>query len=405
MLEVSESAEHSERLVDAIDRTLAADDLPPLDERLRAAIAGAPRHLFFHRYTIEEGGAVHQLADPPTAEQLELVYSDRGFGHVAPDGSQLPSTNSVPSFMMRLLRELDVRSGHRVLEIGSGSGWLVAVMSGLAGPHGRVVGVEIIGSLAEASQASLARAGIAGVEIHEGDGARGHAALAPFDRMIVTASSYDVPGAWFEQVREGGRLVMPLADPSGLNSEVVLLERTEAGFVKTSGVIGDFVPFTGAGARKNPHVRVLGEVRATAPSARYPLRFGAMSPGGFKSVTNAFRRFLARCDARYVVPRRNRDDPAAPPPSFGLAEPDGSSVALCSYAGLRGWGQPRTMHALLDHYARWCRLGMPGPEVFDLVVRPSGAPSPDDGRDWCADVRGDATLHWALRPDAVELPL
>jgi protein-L-isoaspartate(D-aspartate) O-methyltransferase len=397
-------AEHSARLVASIDRTLVANELPPLDPRLRAAIVGVPRHLFFHRYTLEEGGPVQAIG--PTPEQLALVYSDRGFGHVAPDGSALPSTNSVPSFMMRLLASLDLQAGQRVLEIGSGSGWLVALMSRLVAPHGHAVGIEIIESLAAESRTSLAAAGIGDVEIHHADGGDGHVELAPYDRIIVTASTYDVPRAWREQLRDGGRIVVPLADPSGARCDVVLLARDGDALVKRGAVVGDFVPFTGVAARENPRVLALADVagwsKAPRPCTRHALRFGAGTRHEHGFATIGFCRFLARRDPRYIVAAKSDDHHAR---WFGLASPDGTSIAVCDPHGLTGYGTPDTTHALLEHYALWCRLGMPTPDAFDLRVTSSAITTPPDDRTWCADPRGDATLWWSLRDDVVPLPL
>lgn len=235
-------AEDNTKLVEAIDRTLAASKLPLLDDRLRAAILDTPRYLFFRKFVLEPGGPVQELASPPTPEQLALVRSDRGFGHVGRDGEELPSTNSVPSFMMRLLAWLDPQPGHRVLEIGSGSGWLVALMSRLVQSGGRVVGIEIIRSLAHESRSALMAAGITDVEIVTGDGGHGHPALAPYDRIIATASTSELPPAWPAQLRDGGRMVVPLAN--GTRKEVVLFERVGDELVKHASIDGEFVPLT-----------------------------------------------------------------------------------------------------------------------------------------------------------------
>ena len=112
--------------------------------------------------------------------------------------------------MLWLLDRLELRPGQRVLEIGSGSGWLAAVMARLVGKDGHVTGIELIPELAAQSQADLTRLGIGNVSVFAADGAEGHVAGVPFDRVMITAASWDLPAVLFDQVAEGGRLLVPV---------------------------------------------------------------------------------------------------------------------------------------------------------------------------------------------------
>jgi protein-L-isoaspartate(D-aspartate) O-methyltransferase len=109
-----------------------------------------------------------------------------------------------------MLDQLDVRPGHRILEIGSGTGYNAALLAELSGPDGRVVTVDIDPECTARTRAALARTGHAEVEVRTGDGALGTSDGGVFDRIIVTAGAWDIPPAWFDQLVLGGRLVVPL---------------------------------------------------------------------------------------------------------------------------------------------------------------------------------------------------
>jgi SAM-dependent methyltransferase len=149
------------------------------------------------------------------------IYSDAVMIHVDASGERLPSTNSRPSYVLWLLDLLDLRPGHRVLEIGSGSGWLAAVMAGLVGKGGHVTGMEIIPDLAMQSQADLGRLGIDNVSVLAADGAQGHAARLP-PRRVPLPLAMGPDGA-------GG---------SAVTAFRAFLDRTAAGFA----VFGDGDP-------------------------------------------------------------------------------------------------------------------------------------------------------------------
>jgi len=153
------------------------------DERVLAAMEAVPRAEFV------------------PAAQRPHAYEDRPL----PIGED--QTISQPYIVALMTELLEVEEGDRVLEIGTGSGYQAAVLAELT-PH--VYTIEIIPTLAERAEETLRRLGYDAVEVKAGDGYLGWPDRAPFDGIIVTCAPEEVPGPLKEQLREGGRMVIPV---------------------------------------------------------------------------------------------------------------------------------------------------------------------------------------------------
>jgi len=147
-------------------------------------------------------------------------------------------------FIVALMSDLlDLRPVDRVLEVGTGSGYQAAVLAELAGG---VFSTEVIAELAEVARHALAREGYGNVTLRVGDGGHGWPEQAPFDAIIVTAAARGVPPALVEQLRPGGRLVIPVGVPCG-DQELRVLRKSSDGRVSSRAVLPvAFVPLTGA---------------------------------------------------------------------------------------------------------------------------------------------------------------
>ncbi|MDT3396183.1 methyltransferase domain-containing protein [Streptomyces sp. B1866] len=117
------------------------------------------------------------------------------------------SSASMPSLVLSMLKDLDVQPGHKVLEIGTGTGWNAALLAHRAGAD-NVITMEVDKAVAASARAALRRFGAA-VEVVTGDGFLGHPQGAPYDRVIATAGLRTVPYTWVEQTRPGGAIVAP----------------------------------------------------------------------------------------------------------------------------------------------------------------------------------------------------
>ena len=134
-------------------------------------------------------------------------------------------TISQPFIVAVMTEALAVEPGHRVLEIGTGSGYQAAVLSHLAS---EVYTVEIVPELAESASQRLAALGYDNVHVLAGDGWQGWPDEAPFDGVIVTAVGEEIPPALIVQLADDGRLVMPVGEPGGYQELVVYRKRTGA---------------------------------------------------------------------------------------------------------------------------------------------------------------------------------
>ncbi len=147
-------------------------------------------------------------------------------------------TISQPTTVILMLQLLDVLPGQRVLEIGTGSGYNAALLAKLAGT---VVTVERHEKLAEMARENLKLAGLENVVVIAGDGKKGCARLAPYDRIIVTAAAYQVPPQLKDQLAVGGFLVAPVGATHGC--EMLKLCKTSPEHFQTSSHgLFSFVP-------------------------------------------------------------------------------------------------------------------------------------------------------------------
>lgn len=397
------SAPHQSRFIDMLDAAFrhygAADGLPP---RLREAVAATPRHRFVHRFRIGDGPLQDADADPNG--HLDAIYSDAVMRHVDAAGELLPSSNSQPSYVLWLLHLLGLERGQAVLEFGSGSGWLAAVMARLVASAGRVTGIELIAELVEQSRKDLAALQIGNVGIIAGDGTRGHVDGAPYDRAIITAATWDVPLALFAQLRDGGCVLVPIELCSGDGCDVTVLQRQRSVLVAVGAVPGWFVPLRGEGQDRGGAVRSPEDLpfwasTAGAPIAQCELPLGFLAGGAAPSAAQ-FRAFLGRTERGLLLGSSGTEiswRPGLKLAPFGLADEAEQSVALWDAGKLTAYGGTSAAKRLARAYCRWTEAGLPGMDAFGLEVhRAEGAPV-GSTQLW-VEQRGGTALIWRLKP-------
>jgi protein-L-isoaspartate(D-aspartate) O-methyltransferase len=161
--------------------------------QVEAAFRAVPRHLF--------------LPGVP----LDTVYSDEAIPTKRLDDGPAISSSSQPAIMAIMLEQLGLEPGMRVLEIGAGTGYNAALLATIVGASGQVVTIDIDEDIVANARAHLATGGLDRVQVVCGDGGFGYPGAAPFDRIILTVGAWDIAPAWQEQLKSGGRIVLPLA--------------------------------------------------------------------------------------------------------------------------------------------------------------------------------------------------
>jgi protein-L-isoaspartate(D-aspartate) O-methyltransferase len=192
------------------------------DPRVLAAFARVPRQFF-----VPEEAQAEAQADRPL---------DIGWGQ----------TISQPFVVAAMAEALDLKGADRVLEVGTGSGYALAILAEMLPVNADIRGIEIIPELVARAQRTLAELGYTNVRVRQGDGAYGWAEAAPVDAIMVSAAPRKVPPALLEQLAPGGRLILPVG-PSSNRQELQLWRRLpEGGFERRTLMQVRFVPLTGS---------------------------------------------------------------------------------------------------------------------------------------------------------------
>ncbi|MGP4115293.1 methyltransferase, FxLD system [Streptomyces sp. 4N509B] len=237
-----------------VDDLIANGDI--VSKQVESVMRRVPRHMFVPEATLEDAYRSFKSVVTKRNEQGRAV-----------------SSVSAPQTQAMMLEQAEIASGMRVLEVGSG-GLNAAYLVELVGEAGEVTTVDIDSEVTARAERLLAQTGYGQrVRVVLADAVDGVAAHAPYDRMLITAGTGDIPPAWVTQLSESGRLVVPLRI-KGLTRSIAF-QRVGDHLVSTSSRVCGFVPMQGEGAhREAPEVaNSTGEITVvfddgTAPDAR-----------------------------------------------------------------------------------------------------------------------------------------
>jgi protein-L-isoaspartate(D-aspartate) O-methyltransferase len=362
-----------------VDR-LAADGAVETDA-VRQAFLDVPRELFVAEFAQREG--------------LEAVYRDDAIPTKWGEGRFPLNSSSQPTIMARMLERLALAPGLRVLEVGAGTGYNAALLSRIVGPAGNVTTIDVDPALARGARAALRAAGCR-ARVVVGDGTEGHAAGAPYDRIVVTASAETIPRVWCAQLVEGGLVEVPLQLTANGGQLVVTFRREGDALRSVAAARGGFMPLRdadgnrtgprvqpflsahdGAGSRRQPLIQLSGTSLATLPAAarkrllRTALADGRRRPLGLRADTEALHLYLS-----LTLPA-SRAVAVYPGATVGLIARDGWSLAyveprrldrVTMVARLVAHGERGAEDELLAAVRRWDERGRPGPEELAITV-------------------------------------
>ena len=209
----------------------------------------ANRHMEFlltlRRRGIGDQAVLRAMDEVPRERFVELEFTDSAYADQA-----LPiacgQTISQPYVVAYMTEQLRLRPHHRVLEIGTGSGYQAAVLSRLAR---EVVSIERYRTLAEHARERLRAIGASNVEVIVGDGVEGLPAKAPFDRIVVTAAAETVPQALVDQLADDGIMLLPLGPHDG-PQQIVKIVKSATGTARENLIAVRFVPLLAGQAQE-----------------------------------------------------------------------------------------------------------------------------------------------------------
>ena len=206
---------------------------------------------------LRENMVTEQIARRGVSDKLVLSAMKKIQRHeFVPDNMKLNAYEDTPlpigedqtisqPYIVALMTELlRLKGGEKVLEIGTGSGYQAAVLAEIAK---EVYTIEIVKPLADSAREKLNQLGYKNITVKYGDGYQGWKEHAPFDGIIVTAAPDHIPQPLIEQLKIGGRMVIPVGS---MFQELKLLTKTEKGIIEKSIVPVKFVPMTGEAQHK-----------------------------------------------------------------------------------------------------------------------------------------------------------
>lgn len=344
-------------------------------EPWKLAAAAVARHEFLRGGFFRRAVGTHFTAWESVREGdkgwLEGCYADESLvtqiaGTIVPEDirgqitREPTSSSTLPSLVLRMLEDLQVEDGHKVLEIGTGTGYSTALLCARLGED-NVTSIEYDERVASRARAALGHLGTYPTLV-TGDGLLGHGAGAPYDRVIATCGVRAVPTAWVEQTRPGGLILATVGGWLG-SSELARLTVHEDG-TASGPLLGGGVNFMLARPHLPPPLGLLpdledGKERETVVEADV-----------LNNWTSRFVVQLAAPGAQRVTMQRDGHTEDV------LIDVDSGSWAAVWWDGGRWLVRQAGPDALWDRveeqFSRWCTAGAPALEEFTITVTPEG---------------------------------
>jgi len=340
------------------------------------AFLDTPRHLFLPHLS------------------LDSVYVDDAVAtHKRERSDEWLSSSSQPSLMAHMLELLDVHPGMRVLEIGAGTGYNAALLASLTGDPGLVHSIDISEECVAEARTNVASAGKSGIDIVCGDGLLGLPHETPFDRIIATASTYDIPLTWYDQLNDGGRLVVPWGAPPWYQ-RLLVFDKHGAQLVLIDSCWCKFIQMRGPGETS----------RAVPPGASMQSKIAKVhvlhgvpsTPVTSWDCFTAFASIFLWPDL--VVPGTGRSE------SVGLGSMGGNSFVprmILTYSppwAISGTASAEDIERVTRVVVHWYDLGQPPAHSLRMIAVPMTAEIPSHiAGDWIERTWFRYLVSWGTR--------
>jgi protein-L-isoaspartate O-methyltransferase len=344
------------------------------DPAWHEAFMAIPRHHFLPHFYRASGDIWRRLDSDSMSEDdwRRLAYCDQTWvvrlsGPLSRPGQ--PASSSIqPSLAARMLNELAAIDNSHVLEIGTGTGYLTALLCHRVGAR-HITSIDIDPELIESASGLLAQLGYT-PRLAIADGTHGHPEFAPYDRVLGTAAVTRIPQAWIDQTRPGGRIVTPLG------SAIAIVE-----VHNNQHATGRFLPIV---------TRVL-PLRTHIPHLRAhpPLPRGTNDKSGHQSTmpVGALYDENFRFLLDLTLPGIEYDH-QGPLGTLTVRHPDGSTAQIAPTGQAQQYGPRRLYDDIAAIHDIWRKAGNPRPDRYRLTI------DPQDQTIWLDGQSG--THHWTL---------
>lgn len=366
----------------------------------RDALESVPRHVFVPRFYEQQPDTTWTETTPDAPGWLEAVYHNSPLitelAATGNGGQVTVSSSSKPGLMLRMLEALDLHDGHRVLEIGTGTGYNAGLLCHRLGDD-QVVSIDIGAEMVRTARDRLASLGY-NPQLIAGDGSNGVPEHAPYNRIIATCAVPRVPSAWADQLCDGGLLLADIK-PSGDAGNLALLHKE--GNQLRGRLLPQWAGFMGIRtADTAPEPAGTGTSEAVLPPS---------ASSGARAEGEQSRTSLSAFPWDSLIPWFLAQSAYPSPVGFGLREitetgpqwtslttSDGSwahiriAPASDGTREVRQGGPLRLWDALEAAYQDWTDVGRPDWQRFGLTVQPGGMHTV-----WLD--RPDSTHQWVLQ--------
>lgn len=328
----------------------------------REAILATPRHVFLPRFfKAAPGSGAPTLVTADDPNWLDDVYRDEPlvtqFNATTADSTGVPTSSSTaPDLMIRMLEALDIEAGHRVLEIGTGTGYNAALLCHRVGDT-NVTTIDVDEALTGAARTRLARLGLHPTVV-TGDGANGHPPGEPYDRIIATCSVRRIPSAWLGQVVPGGTIMATIETSlHGYALAAVAVDDRQDGHGHILAVPASFMPMR---SHADPPFAALQRIAAAEVR---PPRQSRLTPSEVAAEDAKFVVGLALPDVASFI--------TGPPDRHGLhlAHHTDHTWATVEADGVVTHGGHRDLWSTVETtHRQWTDAGRPSPSEFDVTA-------------------------------------